>query len=132
MKTPFFAALVCILPLSIDAQAVGQTSPQRTYPVHRLQQRQQTFHFGHRFFPLPLVDFGGSPTTRTSLVFGFASELDGKVQFGPDVLCQFNGFEMSGFILSPVASTLHGSATRSFYALGVWNSENAGMGQNAP
>ena len=35
-------------------------------------------------------------------MFGFTSELDGTVQFAPDVLCEFSGFKMSGFVLSPV------------------------------
>jgi hypothetical protein len=37
MKTGFLAALFCILPIPASAQGVGQTPPQRTYPVHRLQ-----------------------------------------------------------------------------------------------
>ena len=45
--------------------------------------------------------------TRTPLMFGFASKLDGGVQLGPDVLCQFSGFEMGGFVLSPVCK--HGA-----------------------
>jgi hypothetical protein len=65
-------------------------------------ERQQVFHFSHHFFPLPLVRFGRFPMARTPLVFGFASELDCKVQLGPDVLCEFRKFKTSVVILRPV------------------------------
>lgn len=32
----------------------------------------------------------------------FARQMERKSQLSPDVLCEFSGFKMSGFILSPV------------------------------
>ena len=40
------------------------------------------------------------------LVFPFASELDGKVQFGPDVLCEFAGFEAGSIVLTSVKNDI--------------------------
>jgi hypothetical protein len=42
----------------------------------------------------------------TPLVFPLASELDGKVQFGPDVLCEFVGFEAGSIVLKSVKTDI--------------------------
>jgi hypothetical protein len=38
-------------------------------------------------------------------VFGFASQMERKIQFGPDVLCEFDWFERGGFVLRPVQNS---------------------------
>jgi hypothetical protein len=44
------------------------------------------------------------PMAGSPLLFGLASEMEGKVQLSPDVLCEFGGFFIRGLVLSPVDS----------------------------
>lgn len=85
-------------------------------------ERQQPFHFDHHFFPLALVHFGGFPTAGTALVFGFASKLDGGVQLGPHLLCEFDWFKKGGFVLRFVQNGKrfsHNAIVRSFGGKGM-------------
>ena len=53
-------------------------------------QRQKPFHFHYHLFPFPMEFFRRLPMAGTPLLFGLASQMEGKVQLATDVISEFN------------------------------------------